>query len=267
MSARMMIEAAEALIYSTGDMIAGLEMLGRALEVVDDEDDFVDALILKAEAENALGDRDADLQASLEELAACMLQPPELTRVGEMWLHLSNDRAAASAFHEALSVDETCGDAYRGLGIAAFARGDNDEAIRFSLAARRCYLHGPRPPWQVSVDEMERIAEAAMAELPDHIIERLENVPILIEEVPSEALVREGVDPRLLGLFSGVPLGEKSTEGQVGDVDRIHLYHYNLERACTSSEHLAAEIRITLLHETAHFFGLDDDELDQLGLG
>jgi predicted Zn-dependent protease with MMP-like domain len=80
--------------------------------------------------------------------------------------------------------------------------------------------------------------------------------------------VREGVDPRLLGLFSGVPLPDKTAVGPPAPVlDAIHLFQHNLERACRDREQLRAEIRITVLHETAHFFGLDDEDLEKLGLG
>jgi predicted Zn-dependent protease with MMP-like domain len=115
--------------------------------------------------------------------------------------------------------------------------------------------------------EFEAIAEAALRELPAEVRDRLANVPILVEDLPSEALIREGTDPRLLGLFSGVPLPDKTHEGQIPALDTIHLFQRNLERAARGRDHLAEEIRITVLHETAHYFGLDDDDLHRLGLG
>ena len=49
-------------------------------------------------------------------------------------------------------------------------------------------------------------------------------------------------------------------------VTTIHLYRSNLERTAVDREHLAAEVRITVLHETGHYFGLDEDDLERLGL-
>ncbi len=93
-------------------------------------------------------------------------------------------------------------------------------------------------------------------------------MPILVEDFPSEHLVREGLDPRLLGLFTGTPLPSKSVlEGQPHSPDSAVLFLRNLEAACATREELEEEIRITILHETAHFFGLDDEDLDAIGLG
>jgi predicted Zn-dependent protease with MMP-like domain len=89
-------------------------------------------------------------------------------------------------------------------------------------------------------------------------------VPILIADLPSEAQLADGLDPRLLGLFDGTAMpdgGELATS-----VTTIHLYRRNLERASVDLDQLAAEVRITVLHETAHYFGLDEDELEALGL-
>ena len=91
-------------------------------------------------------------------------------------------------------------------------------------------------------------------------------MPILLDELPSAELVAEGVDPRILGLFSGTPFPETSAVGGGPELTTIHLFWRNLEQASDSAEHLAEEIRITVLHETAHFFGLDDDDLAERGL-
>ena len=89
-------------------------------------------------------------------------------------------------------------------------------------------------------------------------------MPILIDDAPSEALIGDGLDPRLLGLFQGTPMSEDG--GLAPTVTNILLFRGNLARACRDAEHLAEEIRITVLHETAHYFGLDEDDLEALGL-
>ena len=78
----------------------------------------------------------------------------------------------------------------------------------------------------------------------------------------------DGYDPRMMGFFSGVPYPEKAAiGGATPHLDCIFLYKRNLERECQGREELEAEIRITLLHETGHFFGLSEEELDAMGLG
>jgi predicted Zn-dependent protease with MMP-like domain len=79
--------------------------------------------------------------------------------------------------------------------------------------------------------------------------------------------VAEGNDPRMLGFFSGVPYPEKTTDSGVPHLDCVFLYQRNIERSCKSRDEAAREIRVTLLHETGHFFGLSEDELHVMGLG
>jgi predicted Zn-dependent protease with MMP-like domain len=92
---------------------------------------------------------------------------------------------------------------------------------------------------------------------------RLANVPILIDDAPSEDLVAGGLDPRALGVFDGATMAEGDA---VGAVTHIRLFKTNLERGAVDLDHLAEEIRITVLHETAHYFGLEEDDLTKLGL-
>jgi predicted Zn-dependent protease with MMP-like domain len=86
----------------------------------------------------------------------------------------------------------------------------------------------------------------------------------MIDNVPSEDIVDDGYDPRMLGFFQGTPMPEDG--GALPTVTNILLYKTNLERSVVDEEHLAAEIRVTVLHETAHYFGLDEDDLEALGL-
>jgi predicted Zn-dependent protease with MMP-like domain len=129
---------------------------------------------------------------------------------------------------------------------------------------RRLDLAAPPGDVHVTEDDVERVALAALHELPQNIRDHLEKVPILIDEVPSEHVVDDGFDPRALGLFSGTPMPEDG--GMAPVVTNIMLYKKNLERSARDKQHLAEEIRITVLHETAHYFGLDEDDLVTLGL-
>jgi len=118
-------------------------------------------------------------------------------------------------------------------------------------------------------ERVKTISERVMDDLPAKFRRRLIGVPILIEERPSEDLVRERFDPRSLGLFEG-PV---DAERQIGDVaptpTRIVLYAANLAAFVdlADEEELAAEVEVTLLHEIGHYFGLGEDELEALGLG
>jgi predicted Zn-dependent protease with MMP-like domain len=113
------------------------------------------------------------------------------------------------------------------------------------------------------------IARAVIAELPLKWRSRLTEVPIIVEERPSEDIVREGFDPRALGLFEGADHAARTGNSTYVTPTRIVLYAANLAAFVDpdDDEELAAEIEVTLLHEIGHYFGLDEDELEKLGLG
>jgi predicted Zn-dependent protease with MMP-like domain len=110
-------------------------------------------------------------------------------------------------------------------------------------------------------------AERVLGELPDRFKQLLSGVPILVEERPSEDLVRDGIDPRSLGLFSGPTQEERGLS--VPAPTSIILYAANLAAFVdlSDAEDLGREVEVTLLHEIGHYFGLDEGELDALGLG
>jgi len=112
-------------------------------------------------------------------------------------------------------------------------------------------------------------ARRVLGELPVKWRSRLDEVPIIVEERPSEDIVREGFDPRALGLFEGPNHADRTGVSTYVSPTRIVLYAANLAAfvAPEDDEELAAEIEVTLLHEIGHYFGLDEDELEKIGLG
>ena len=98
---------------------------------------------------------------------------------------------------------------------------------------------------------------AALDELPPHIAAALENVAVVVEDENPD-------DPDLLGLYHGVPLPERGdTAGMLPD--KISIYRVPLEESFPDPRDLREEIRITVLHELAHYFGLDEDRIADLG--
>ncbi|HWM86611.1 MAG TPA: metallopeptidase family protein [Kofleriaceae bacterium] len=270
--AHPLLQAGELELYSRDDPGAAIALASRALELAQGEEEQADVLLLRAEAELHLEDVDTGTRAATATLALVdklgVRDPVLLTRAGQAYMDLERGDEAERNFLAAVEEDPSQADAHHGLGLLYESRGDRDAMIRAWADARRLDELSPPPPWHMSNDEFEQIAEQAMAELPPEVLARLENVPILIEDLPAPHLVEEGYDPRLLGLFSGVPLPQKShVTNQVAVIDAVHLFQKNLERQSADRDQLIEEIRITVLHETAHFFGLDDDDLDQLGLG
>ena len=110
-------------------------------------------------------------------------------------------------------------------------------------------------------DEFERMVGEVFDALPDDMVRPVENVAILIEDQPA------GARPRLFGLYSGRPLTSRSVYGFGELPDRIVLFREPLLAVCDDLEHVKDEIHVTLVHEIAHFYGIDDDELHRLGWG
>ena len=112
-----------------------------------------------------------------------------------------------------------------------------------------------------------RAVDAAIDNLPRSIREQIEGVSMLIEDFPELAVVRsERISPQTLGLFMGVPRTEASISEQRVDLDRIILFKRNLEKICHDEEELIEQIQITIRHEVGHYLGLDEDDLERLGL-
>jgi len=98
---------------------------------------------------------------------------------------------------------------------------------------------------------------AALDELPPEIAAALRNVAIVVEDENPE-------DPDLFGLYQGIPLPERSDmSGELPD--RIAIYRIPLEESFPDPEELREEIRITVLHELGHYFGLDEERIAELG--
>lgn len=218
---------------------------------------------MQAEAQLRAGAADEDVLAVLAQLPADA--PVALhTRAGDCYLALDALDASQLAYERA--AGDT--DALYGLGLVASRRGDSDRAIELWLDVRNQDLVADRPVWTLTAEAFDETAERALASLPEPIRMHLENVPILAHDYPDEALVREGWDPRMLGFFSGVPLPEKEVLGEGPQFpDCALLFQRNIERDCDSPVEAMEQVRITLLHETGHFFGLSDDDLEEMGLG
>ncbi len=152
------------------------------------------------------------------------------------------------------------------LGRALAAAGDRKGAVDEWLAVLRLDAAAPPEPL-MGPDEFEAVAEAALAELPQDLLDRLGNVAVLVADQPSRDMVAGGLDPRVLGLYHGVPLVRRSVSFGAPYADTIHLFRLNLERVCMSRAELAARIRLVVLHETAHFFGYSEAQLRAMGLG
>jgi predicted Zn-dependent protease with MMP-like domain/Flp pilus assembly protein TadD len=249
-----------------GDTKEARQLCERALDVAEEEDEYVDALLLKTEIEMGDDDREAALK-TLEELPPVELPTAALElRAGDAFLELEDHDRAQAHYERASKLEPQNPDAVYGLGLVAEARGEQAEMVAHFQRVRALDDKQQPLPWAVTEDRMEELVEAALAELPERAQKLLENVPVMVEALPSEEVVADGFDPRGLGLFAGVPFPEQSSMGAPPHLEAVFLYQRNIERVARSTAEVEAEIRTTLLHETGHFFGLDEEDLAEMGL-
>jgi predicted Zn-dependent protease with MMP-like domain len=122
-----------------------------------------------------------------------------------------------------------------------------------------------RPP---SLDDLEQIARAQLATIPEIFRRHFRDVVIRVEEFCDEEIEAEmGLDSPfdLLGLYRGVSLDRKSVLASASDLDMIFLYRRPiLDYWCETGEHLERIIRHVLIHEVGHHFGLSDEDMDRI---
>ena len=114
----------------------------------------------------------------------------------------------------------------------------------------------------------EQLIRDAVRELPAEFRDKLRNVAIIVEDYPSEELLQQmdlSPDDTLFGLYEGVPLTERGYFEQPLHPDRILIFQRAIEDECDSPEEIKEELKVTLVHEIAHFFGLSDEYLEELG--
>lgn len=116
--------------------------------------------------------------------------------------------------------------------------------------------------------EFRRLVTEALDGIPDEFARYLTNVAVVVEDDPTRAqLRRAGLDPTrdtLFGLYQGVPLPDRPHDF-AGLPDQITIFRRPLERACRTRADLRREIQVTVVHEIAHFFGIDDRRVRELG--
>ena len=121
----------------------------------------------------------------------------------------------------------------------------------------------------VDKNEIRKEIARVLDKLPRQFRKQLHNVEVVIEKRPGEELFLDaGLDPEydtLYGLYQGVPLPDRSSLYPPIFPDKITIFSEPLLRDFPDPDELREQIRITVLHEIAHYFGFDDDEIDKLG--
>jgi len=116
------------------------------------------------------------------------------------------------------------------------------------------------PVVEMTREEFEDAVRDGLDEVPADLAAMMDNVVVLVEDdAPAD-------DPELLGLYEGVPLTERDLHWAAGSLpDRITVYRNPTLAICDTREDVVEEVAITVVHEIAHHFGIDDERLHELG--
>ncbi|MHB1138108.1 MAG: metallopeptidase family protein [Microthrixaceae bacterium] len=110
---------------------------------------------------------------------------------------------------------------------------------------------------EVTEPEFEELVADALDELPETLAAMVDNLVVVVEDRhPTEDL---------LGLYEGVPLTEREDYGGFAMPDRVTIYRLPICEICATPADVVEEVLVTVVHEVAHHFGIDDDELHELG--
>jgi predicted Zn-dependent protease with MMP-like domain len=210
--------------------------------------------------------RDDDLEAAVETLAERFPQAlaalrgmsapadPAWARLAARVAFRAGEMSEAAAYaDQAITLDEDAA-TWHLLGRLRLwlHRGDADDAFRRAerLDPRRFVI-----PYRVKHRRFVRMAELALAGIPERFQDALANTMIVVDDLPTLEAVREGEDPDLLGVYEG------ATAIEHGLPERIVLYQRNHENVCADADNLQREVAETMRHEIGHHFGMAEDDL------
>ena len=211
--------------------------------------------------------------AEAEECFRRVLQQDEHCPSSRCWLAMALYRQAR--FDEAwrvceqvLAADAPAIDAHVVHGLLLERAGRYDEAEDCFRAASELDPLRFAAPVRLTRSDFDKEVQLAARRLPAEFRKHLEQVAIVVEDLPADELLQGGgLDPDLLGLFDGVPLTEESSMAPEDlRPSYIYLFQRNLERTARHHGELVEQISVTLYHELAHYLGFEEDDMEGMGL-
>ena len=218
--------------------------------------------VVKALQQARDGDTDGAIETIAERFPDALAELRALSeQVDDGWLRLAarlayraGDMPIAADFAQQALAEKEDAATWNLLGRIRVWLDHRDAISAFRRAAAlRPQSYGV--PYRVSRDRFARLADEALAGIPDAFLSQMSNTMIVVDDLPDIEAVREGEDPDLLGLYEGATVLEH------GLPERIVLYQRNHENVVSDDRELAEEVRETMRHEVGHHFGMAEDEL------
>lgn len=257
--------------------------------------DAADAMLVEGEIEQAF--------VLLDKLAVNYPESPDVAlMLGDAEFDYGNPEAALDEYDRAVEQDPGWAAAYSArsnclVELGRLDEADNDVELALEIDSRTAQAHYVRAvlmelesrdkeadesyrtasrlapntyriPVRVTRRSFDRAVRSAVKLLPRRFRDRMEGVEIYVKDLPEPVDHPDArLSPLVMGAFNGFAITERTESDAWTQVPpRIHLYQKNIERVCSSREDLVREIKITLLHEVGHFFGLDEGDLARINL-
>ncbi len=218
------------------------------------EEGSIEGLYLAASALYELGEHE-----EADELARRALGIEELPELRHLEALLRLQRGqpeeALAAAKRSIELDPELAEGHHALGLSFTQLGRIDEADAAFARAAALDPASYFQPFRVSREDFDEVVDEALAELPEEFESYLENVEIAVEDVPDAALLEEGLEFDLLGLYRGATIQSESWDLP----DRVLLFQRNLENISPTRDDLVEEIRDTVYHEIGHHMGMDEE--------
>lgn len=259
-----MLSAAEVLIHPMQRFEDAIALCDEVLEFADLKEERADALLLKFDALQAMGQDDA-ARALLDDLPEGPYEAPFTGYlVGRAWFEAGEFERARPLLAAAIEAEPENADAHYYLGMTRDRLRDWKGATLSFLEARELDLRVPAPPWSPSKESFHRMVERALGGLEPDVAQALEGAMVLVADAPGMEIVADGIDPRASVLVEGLaPAGSDPVEEGPRSFVRVFVYQRNVERNCGALEQVEDEVGSQVADEVRHLLRGDaDDGLD-----
>lgn len=176
---------------------------------------------------------------------------------------------AEKELRRAILTEEDWAEAHYWLGRVLEFLGRYPQAMVSFQKAQGLDRENYPVPRRIRDEDLDSVMQDAIAGLPPRIKTAVEDVAVIVEEYPTEELltdVEPAFPPDILGLFTGVSRLDSGTVVSGATPNTIHIFRRNIEHFVGEREEMVDELRVTLLHEIGHYLGMDEEELETLGL-
>lgn len=268
-----MLNAAELLVHPMGQFEDAIDFCDQILDLTEYQDEIIDALLLKFEAQLALGQTDA-AKALLTRLPDAPFEnPTQCFLAGRAFYEIGEHERAMALIEESLAVSPDNAEALYYRGLLHEADGDPRSAASSFLQSRQLEIGMGMPPWAPNSEAFMMFTEKAIAELPSSLQPYMETAELYIADLPGPEVVVDGVDPRSMALVDAMLVGADDDDAPFEVVPdqvslRIFVYALNILRAASGLAAVQQTILETLdteIHAALADLQLEIDEAHELG--